>query len=624
MSILLMRPPEEILADIEADVRNKSIYDALKEKTAYWTEHFSDDPSNVSGWGHHYVCPGCGGSLKFDRASPQNHLCPACGTSHNSEDMQNAWYEARRNDIADSLGAAAVLYRCENDAAYKRLIVRVIKWYADHYAEFEEHGKWVGSAKVMGHTLGEAIWGIRLVEALMLAGVCPDGADALYFKRNLFVPLLRLINSQPTNLMNISLWHAAYTMAVGAYYNDAWLMRPYAGYERNGARLITDNITEDGLWKENSVSYHYYALSAAFYYLVFLKRAAFDDENGDRLRAAFTGGGAVERIMLKAYTAPLKLLFLNGDMPATSDGWKYSLDNIRDAYIAACKLFKGCPDDALLSAAVHAAGVCEPTQNSLLFGLPERSDYPLFEQESVHLAHNRIIILRSGQINAVLKYGNLCAGHSHPDALSLMIYPFSVDPGSMAYGLPIHGEYFYVNGSHSTFMVDGINQHNAASGTGTMDDGGGGAEAAVSDAYPGVTARRRVRIKDNVLTDEMTVTCGSERIIDWIFHGCGAFYFDAESENAAGALFDGLPEYPPRENGYKHFVNVRRADCGNMFNGHWIYKGLRLDIALAVNGADIFIADTPDNPITETRRAVVARVRARETTIKAVFSIGDA
>jgi hypothetical protein len=245
MPLLLMRTPDEILNDIGSDGAYRKIYESWKEKTAYWTDNFSDSPSMIGGWGHHYVCPECGNGLKYDRLSPDAHMCPACGKAFYNDDIKNAWNEARRFDIADALGAAAILSQLEKtnntcvgenigekntyasgENAYAGFIKRVVGWYAGHYDEFEEHGHWVGLAKAMGHTLSEAIRGMRLIEALMAAGIDPSGADALLYKKKLFVPMLRLIMSQPTNLMNISLWHATYMTAVYAYYGDESLILP--------------------------------------------------------------------------------------------------------------------------------------------------------------------------------------------------------------------------------------------------------------------------------------------------------------------------------------------------------------------------------------------------------------
>ena len=517
------------------------------------------------------------------------------------------------------------MWRVEGDEKYKNHILHVIGWYANNYENFEEHGRQVGSAKVCGHTLAEAIWGINLIEALMIAEIDPTSEQAQIFRRKLFVPLLRLINSQPTHLMNISLWHMAYTMGVGAYYKDSWLMYPYAAYERNGTRLLTDNLTQDGFWLENSITYHFYALSAALYYFMFLQKMEYsNDYIGWQCKDAFTGGGALENMLVKAYVSPLRIIYPNGDFPATNDGWITTLASMKDDYLAVCKLFKGKPEYELLSAAVYAGG--EPAKNltSLLYGFPEKPSCSLFEQETAHLPHNGIAVLRSGKNNVLVKYGNLCGGHSHPDALQICIYPFSMDIGSIAYGVPIHYEYFFVGGSHSTFMVDGRNQRAAVMGTAEVSQDGKSITAKINDAHPNVTAKRSVTITDDAVIDRTEIVCKDRRFIDWVFHGCGEFYTDSEIELADTDLKADLPEESKHiENGYKHFKNVHRRIGAGPFKASWELGGEKLSVVINCSEAvTIYTADTPDNPITQTRKAVVVRAYASELKVNADFNIG--
>jgi hypothetical protein len=174
-------------------------------------------------------------------------------------------------------------------------------------------------------------------------------------------------------------------------------------------------------------------------------------------------------------------------------------------------------------------------------------------------------------------------------------------------------------------MIDGLNQYNAASGTAEMSEDGKSARAEISDAYPDVTAGRQVRINGCVIEDEMTVTCGAGRGIDWIFHGCGEFFTDIPVANAENALMEGFKSPLPRENGYKHFTNITKAAAKGIFTGYWVYEGKRLDITLTFDKtAELFTADTPDNPITLTRKAIVVRTRAGEMKVSAKFQLGNA
>ena len=605
MSACFIRPASEIKEDIEKSPEIRKLYQDLKDKADYWRANFSESVEDISGWGHSYVCPTCSSALKYDLQKPGEHLCPECNVSYDNQAIREAWNSFRRHDITDGLKAAAMVCHVEGESAseYKEFILKVVTWYADHYDQFDEHGIWVGRAKLMGHTLDEACWGIKLLDALFIAGIDPESEQAQYFKKKLLVPMMRLIMSQPTNLMNISLWHAAFATGVGVYYKDEFLLRPYARYERNGKRLILDNVTADGLWRENSFGYHYYALSAALSFYSYAKQADLADEE-------------LSTMLLKAYVAPLKLLYPNGEMPATSDGWKYSIDSVTDIYKQVYFLFKDTPDADALAAVIHFKEP-KPTANSLYFGIPPKPDYDLLNQKSVHMSNNKQVMLRSEAACVFMKYGNLCAGHSHPDALELSIFPFSMDPGSLSYGAVIHGEYFYVNASHSTFMLDGENQIRTACGIGEMSADGLAFKATVDGTYPGVTASRAVQLKDLSaktceITDKTAINCDAEHQIDWIFHAIGDF-------TANGTLTpDSIKE---NENGFKYFTNIQRW-TGDSFTCTWNFEGDQLTLKLP-NMADttIYIATTPDNPTKRERHAILIRKQGKTLDVNALFTL---
>jgi len=605
MSACFIRPASEIKEDIAKNPEMRKLYQDLKDKAAYWMANFSESVNDISGWGHSYVCPTCSSALKYDVHKPDEHLCPECNVSYDSQPIREAWISFRRHEIMDGVKAAAMVYHVEGESAgeYKAFVLKVISWYADHYDQFDEHGIWVGRAKLMGHTLDEACWGIKLLDALFIAGIDPESEQAQYFKKKLLVPMMRLIMSQPTNLMNISLWHAAFATGVGVYYKDEFLLRPYERYERNGKRLILDNVTADGLWRENSFGYHYYALSAALSFYSYAKQADLADDE-------------LSSMLLKAYTAPLKLLYPNGELPATSDGWKYTLDSVTDIYKQVWFLFKDTPDADALAAVIHFKEP-KPTANSLYFGIPPKPDYDLFNQKSVHMSNNRQVMLRSEAACVFMKYGNLCAGHSHPDALELSIFPFSMDPGSLSYGAAIHGEYFYVNASHSTFMIDGENQIRTACGTGELSDDGLSFSASVDGTYPGVTASRAVQLNDLSskiceITDKMSIKCDADHQIDWIFHAIGSF-------SVNGTLTpDSIKE---NENGFKYFTNIQRW-TGDSFTCTWTFEGDQLTLKLP-NMADttIYIATTPDNPTKRERHAILIRKQGQTLDVNALFTL---
>ena len=437
--------------------------------------------------------------------------------------------------------------------------------------------------------------------------------------------MTHLIMSQPTNLMNISLWHVAFATGVGVYYRDVGLLYPMWKPHRvkPAIRLIfpPDRDEWRPLLLENIAGWivarkqhqlYYYALSAAMEFYAFLKEADFvEDGTWDVRILPMLKDPQIRHAMAQAFLSPLKLLYPNGDMPATSDGWKHSLADVAGMYIRAHFLLDDIPanEREKLAAVVHCAGTPEASLDALLYGIPENPGIDLFTQQSVHLTHNKMAMLRDGDTHVFFKYGNLCAGHSHPDALELSIFPVSVDPGSMSYGVPIHGEYFYVGGSHSTFMIDGKSQYNGACGTATMDADGLGITASIDNAVPGVIAQRAVRIDGPNIIDTMDITCDRDCQMDWLFHGSGDL-----RPKAPGRIPACL-----RTHGFKHFTQVKirgRPGAVRKLDIHGIpsvaaHPARRMEQRSMLR--------TPDNPTTQSRRAIVVRKQGTALTCPRVL-----
>ncbi len=602
----LYRSPEEIRADMAERAELAQALEPVRRLAGYWAEHFSDDPAVFSGWLHHYVCPKCAAQLSFDVARPGWHECPACGAAGEGRDVEEAWTYQRRVQIGAGIEAAALLFYIENDERMRAYALSAIAWYADRYVAFPELKNFPGRAKVMAQSLDEAVWGTKLLRALHLLGLDPACEQMKRLHHLLTLPMARLVMAQQHGIHNIPLWHSAFAVGAGAVMGDRTLLRQSLEGDLGARSQVTRGFTSDGIWYENSTLYHYYALEAATNLCEMLRLAERPDYS------------AVYERVVQGYLAPTRIMFADGSIPATNDGWNggsavANVDRLRRAYRA----LEGAVDASSIAQALWTLPekVAQPSLGALLMGTPADPGRP-GRPVSVLLPESRMAMLR-GKACVFCKFGNLTASHAHPDALSICIEGFALDTGTPGYGSALHREWYTQTISHATFVVDGQNQSRTAKGTADMAADGCGLRAEVTDAYPGVRAQRTLQLTPEFLSDELSVACDGPRIIDWVFHASGDFCADGDAAPCA-ALGEG--------NGYQHIRSWARWS-GDEPRFSWTAHGqtlaLRFPAALG-KAADIYLITSPDNPGHLMRNGVVVRVLASEAAYCAQWSLKPA
>lgn len=597
-----IRPKEEMLA-----LAKEAAYaEILREKRAhvdYWKENFSDTPTQRTGWRHNYVCPQCAGYLDYSPDKPQEHTCPDCGiTVENTPKVLEAWVYMRRFEIVNTLPEAALLYTLYGDETDRAFITRVIDFYAEHYVEFEEYGVYAGRGRIMGQSLDEAVWAVNAMKALLMIGYDGKSEEGQRWYKRLFLPIARLTVAQSSMIHNIPLWHAACAFAAGTFFDDMWLVDRTLDGELGLRNQILKGFTADGVWYENTVGYHHYSLMASTNVCLFARYAGLDEKCADLYAR-----------VVQAYTALVDLRFRDGTLPAFNDSSRIDSDQgLRgrtDMYLEAARLFADMPGVEAIDAVAGEYDVYG-TLGAFLYGVPAQTT-TLPAPGSVNLPHNCLAMLRNEDLEVFCKYGNLTTSHAHPDALEVCFPPFACDPGNPGYGSPFHNGWYKQTLSHSTFVIDGKSQKPDAYGQGALSADGKAFTCQVDDAYEGVSAKRELSVRENVLTDRMSITCDKPRQIDWVFHSEGEAVFEGKMEES---------KLPETENGYGYLSSVRRVE--GAFSAKFTFGNqvLSLQYTSLPEGAAIYLAKSPGNPATSLRDTVIVRTLAPQAVIEASFT----
>ena len=599
----IIRTAAELRSDL-CEPAYAAMLETARANVNYWRSHFADDPQHVSGWGHNYVCPACAAQLQYNREQPLRHVCPACGTvAENTAKVCEAWVYYYRMDVAGALQDAAVLAIVDNDTAMRRFVIDTVLWYAQRYMQFDEHGDYAGRGRVMGQSLDEAVWGIAILRALYMLETDGTSDEGQHMHKAMFLPAARMVMAQSDDIHNISLWHGAFAVGCAALFEDKRLYDQAMSGLLGTREQVLQGFTADGIWYENSTTYHFYSLEAATNLCVFLCYAGKREPE------------ITQRVM-KGYLAFLQLGFQDGTLPCMNDGWKFAgVSYFRDQYLVAARLFANEPEVTALNAALAAMPLPEiPSRTQWLQGMPAAA-VQTQAMQSVLLSHNCMAMLRSPSLEVFAKFGNLTAGHAHPDGLEISMAPWALDPGTTGYSSPLFWGWLRNTSSHSTFVVDGRNQAFDAQGSAAWDEAASQLHMTLPNAYPGVLAQRTLTISGGCLSDEMQVSCDVTSIVDWFFHGAGTFTVN-------GVLTDTALDVPGDGYNYLHSLQLWH---GKGFSATWEVAGKLLTLTLEElpDDACIYVAETPDNPGHLTRHTVMVRQVGAAVRVFARFVAGS-
>ncbi len=550
---------------------------------------FSDDAARISGWLHHYVCPGCSSQLRFDRNIRQyqedRFVCPVCGRTVSGNIYREAWVYQYRQWFAEHLIEAA--YCRENEEAI-RYLIRYVDFYADHYAQMPEHGTKAGKGRIMAQSLDEAVFGIHVLRAVFY---CMDRIPEEKLRKwadMLFLPMAEFLFPQGARIHNISVWLWSYIGMAGLVFGKQDLLNQAVNGPFGLLRQLSEGLTGDMLWREGSLHYHYYALEALTYYC--------------EIAAFKSPGGPLPLLMREMYKAPARLSFDGYRLPSLNDGWypitiaSYAPQILRAACLTG--------DDEIGKQAERILADCpEAASDSGVMIL--KDNMPLkrhFLDDHAGMIH--------APFGVLLKSGSLVPVHEHKDGLSILIGGVSEDLGTPGYGSPIIKSWYRNSISHNTVSIDGT-QNWSGKKNGIRSVPGGLSARVIGGAGDDlVNAERRVTGSGNRVLDHTAVETKKTHVFDWTLHVDGTLRSPEETVPA-----DAL---------YPEFEDTRKLKCnGSVRLEFLLTDGSPFTVSFdCPPDMEVYTASTPGNPASRKRCTLLLRVRGSRARFSAAYEKG--
>ena len=356
----------------------------------------------------------------------------------------------------------------------------------------------------------------EIAPAYDLIGSSPvlSAADHERIRKGLLLPMLTNIDKYKAGKSNWQSWHNAGMLWAAPLVGDAaWAQKAIADPQNGFVRQMEISVSDDGMWHEGSIGYHFYSLRA----MVTIAEGA-----ARRLEIDLWSHPKLK----KMFTLPVDYVMPDGTLPRFGDGG--------GATIAAAAAEMEYAYHAYRDAAMLPYLPARRTWETVMFGRePGPASGSIPPPRSKLFDSTGQVILRNGGeagLTAAMIFSPDGGSHSHYDKLSFVLFghgrELGVDRGSaasQAYRLPIHRNWYKATISHNTVMVDGKSQQ---PGGGKIECFGYDAELAAAVArcekgYPGTVHRRMLCLTPTYLLVFDDLKSDVPHRFDWLFHHRG-------------------------------------------------------------------------------------------------------
>lgn len=605
---------------VEELLRNsdyKRMLDEMAKEIELLNENFNDSPELLSGWGHDYFCNEDGGALIYDINTPHVHRCPICGKEYTGIKYDQCWRYTYRYNLMASLPKAALLFRVTKERKYISYIEKILNFYKDNYLKFklQAKGKVVedltidvgGASRIMPQGLNEAIMITKISFALELIKeeITQEWVEDLY--NNFFKHVIEILDKQRIRIHNIALWIGAAIASVGALLNDKSIIDSVYNGEFGVKNQIKQGFTKDGFWYEGSIHYNYFALEGVvtFFMIAKLNNYEIDKET-------------LENILF-ILKAPYEYSFKNLRLPNPNDGWPdlglktYSYiyymayGTYKDELKELLEIIEGNKDertDVALSKTYYFEN--RIPLEKLVFA-PEIEGKEIEDKRKSKLFENSSFgMLRNERVNVFMKYGHYTDSHIHPDKMNIEVMIdekyITRDLSNPGYGSKMCNEWNRMTISHNSVVIEGKNQDTVNAGKielFTENEMRAINERAYSDNSKFI---REIKLLENGYEDKFIVETTNKNIKDWFFH------LENGIELKTQKLVLEETNLGYTKNGYQHLKEMKKVITTlKELELVWDFYGKELKTTLNLEGKELYIGKSYDNPGNRYRTTIVLR-----------------
>jgi len=596
--------------------------EGMAEEVLSFGASFEDDPTWISSWGHHYFCKEDGSALIYNPKDRYHHECPLCHQVYDDEVYSEVWVYKYRNEALLTCYKAAVLYKLTKDVAFFNIFKDISEFYIDHYEEFPLHNKlsetfdsletmsW-GCGRLMPQGLNECIGLIRLFAGMTI--IKDDLSQEYLGKVDRFVvQVFDLLKPQVDKIHNISCWVNSGIGCLGLFAGNQEMIDFAFEGDLNIRRQLREGVTDDGFWHEGSIHYNFFTLEGISYLALMAK--TFDYDFGKELD-----------IVKYMFEAAYKYSFDNHRLPNPNDGWPdVNLKTYSFIYSVGSKVFGYESVVGRILASIinndkerQTVPLSKPYYYKNLMSLEQFTYIPDFTGNSAYTGKkvstdfhtSNFTLLKRDDLNLFFKYGHNSPSHAHPDKMTVELMDgdlvISRDLSNAGYCSKMCNEWHRTTLAHNTVVVDGENHVNVEPGE-LLEFKEYLIDAKAKDVYKNVDFRRRINLLKNGFEDEFFISSDEEHVYDYVFHVEGQLIDENNLEDSTLGF---------SSNGYQHVKDIMKRNDTKDNPITWKVNDTRVKAYIEGDG-EVFLCQSPDNPISGFRSTLVVRKKASTTKFK--------
>ncbi len=414
------------------------------EKSAVdkWIAKRADRVEWRCGWWHDFVSPKDGSYLEWTEQTPGEEVQFLHSKSDPHVEITpkifGGWVFAFRGRHSDMMVRAARLYRLTGDEHYAQWAAAQLDFYAANYLKWEENRD---GARLYWQTLDVATNMVKYADTVRLLDTFATAERRTTWQRDFFQPQVVILNRERQNIHNIATWHRCAVAQVALLFHDEAMWRDALDSRYGLRRQMTEGITSEYIWWEQSLHYNSYVVQAVltlFETAGLYGRAA---ELSDEMSIA-------ENLML----APIVLRFPDGKLPNPADSTSIPVAPNRELLADAARVFPTALGLNAVAGRHDWETLLDPPASA-----PAARELP--EVKSLNLASSRMALLHSGPWQVFMHYGQLTSSHAEAETLHYSAYfgttDVTHDCGTVGYGSPLHKDYYTRGVAHNVPLVDG-------------------------------------------------------------------------------------------------------------------------------------------------------------------------
>ncbi|XHR30988.1 MAG: heparinase II/III family protein [Chthoniobacteraceae bacterium] len=550
-------------------------------KADRWMARNHDHTEWEAGWSHDFVDPKDGSYLVWTENVPGEEVKFLTGKSGDHVEITpklfRAWVGTFRKNHAEMMIEAARLYRLTGDVHYAEWAAGQLDFYAKNYQAWGKGVAKINRSWLGCQSLDDAVIVARHGEAarLLFDWASPERRQ-LWFDQ-LFKPEAELLGYTYQAIHNIALWQRATQAQIALLYKDDELWKKAMEGPVGFRAQIRKGVTSDYFWYEQSMSYNGFVMTAVMPLFTFAGLVG----EADQLRheAAVT-----ENLMLST----LWIRFPDGSVPNPADG--SGMPHAPSSLLG--EAYRIMPTHLGLAAADKRF-----SWNTLVD--PPASDHvetKLPEVVSRNMESTRFALLKRGPWQVFLHYGQLRKSHSQAEALnwsaSFEGTDITHDAGTVGYGSPLASNYYRTGLTHNVPLVNGEGQEPWSPGKLLQFDADNAVMSAEQPLYRAdASARRTLRIENNTLVDEATVTANAPAKLGLALH--------LQGQPRLGEAFKEANDFAAgRPKAFEYWTQVKRATYRDKAEIQVEFPGGKwMNVTFAVPGEfTLWEGSSPDIP----------------------------